>query len=104
MWGSSGRWTLNVMCRGLDFILEAMWSYWKVLNTGMTVGFIFGKDHSGSGADLLGRDEARGRETHLEIVFIVQVKANEILHSYNGSGHSRRHNKEVFRRLSQDMG
>lgn len=32
------------------------------------VRLIFRKDHSDSGANLIGRNEARGRETHLEAV------------------------------------
>lgn len=42
------------------------------------VKFVFGKDRSGSRANSIGREEARGRETHLEAVSPVQVRANEI--------------------------
>lgn len=50
------------------------------------VRFIFGKDQSSSSANSIGRDEMRGRETHLEAVSMVQVRANEILCSCGGFG------------------
>lgn len=50
------------------------------------VKLISRKDHSGSRVNSIGRDEVRGRETHLEAVSMVQVKANEILRSCGGSG------------------
>lgn len=81
--GSAGQqWGMEPGCHvtGFGFYPESSEELLEGFKHGdKRVKFVFGKDHSGSSANSTGRNEARGRETHLEATFVVPVRAGEFL-------------------------